>query len=100
MSELKQQRSTTSSPTEVEMDVQESKIGHNALQFAGPNPDPIPHSISSTEIKTPTEVGGVGPPPDGGREAYLVVLGGFLLMYVSFGFSKSSLFSRIQTPYI
>jgi hypothetical protein len=46
----------------------------------GPELSPEPNNI--------TKVVDVGPPPDGGKEAWLVVLGGFLLMYTSFGLSE------------
>lgn len=86
--------------------------GH-AMDFAGPNPDPLPEADpeqyqykppssrdrddgapgSEPGPKRPTipiVAANIGPPPDGGLEACLVVLGGFSLMFVSFGFSKSS----------
>lgn len=71
---------------------EENDVEHNASQYAGPNPDPMPpleKESPSLEIKkTLSKAESLGPPPNGGREAWLVVLGGFLLMYVSFGYSK------------
>ncbi|KAI9632849.1 putative transporter [Dioszegia hungarica] len=85
------------------------KVSDDAMQFAGPNPDPLPlkcdRTLSSADVgrdeKSPTPVAipsAVGPPPDGGRDAWLVVLGGFLLMYVSFGFITS--FGQFQSYYL
>lgn len=91
--------------------------GLETMQTAGPNPDPFPiplqnenehqaedenerakecnptgHASEGDNVSAtdPTKVkpAELGPPPDGGREAWLVVLGGFFLMYTSFGFSE------------
>jgi hypothetical protein len=74
---------------------EETDVDHNANQYAGPNPDPMPpleKDASSSEIKkTLSKTDPLGPPPNGGKEAWLVVLGGFLLMYVSFGYSESTI---------
>ena len=74
------------------------------MQTAGPNPDPIIYPPVTDFRDTPDKADVdnlnannsevdlviVDPPPDGGRTAWLVVLGGFLLMFTSFGFSECS----------
>jgi hypothetical protein len=76
------------------------KLG--TMQTAGPNPDPIISIKGSRDSPDKADVDNsishgsnvamliVEPPPDGGRKAWLVVLGGFLLMFTSFGFSEFS----------
>jgi hypothetical protein len=72
------------------------------MQTAGPNPDPIISIKDSTDSPDQADIDNlnsdgskvemviVETPPDGGRKAWLVVLGGFLLMFTSFGFSEFS----------
>lgn len=82
----------------------EAGVHLETMQTAGPNPDPnisppvtefrdtpdkadvdnLNANISEVDLVT------IDPPPDGGRTAWLVVLGGFLLMFTSFGFSEFS----------
>ena len=88
-----------------EMKDEDHKI--HASDFPGPNPDPIPPDgdpqlatrTTTNDVKStpssPVPVVTIGPPPDGGKEAWLVVLGGFILMYVSFGFSEFAYFLTI-----
>ena len=82
----------------------EAGVHLETMQTAGPNPDPI-ISPPVTEFRDTPDKADVDnlnanisevdlviidTPPDGGRTAWLVVLGGFLLMFTSFGFSESS----------
>lgn len=82
----------------------EAGVHSETMQTAGPNPDPI-ISPPATEFRNTPEKADVDnlnadnsevdlviidPPPDGGRTAWLVVLGGFMLMFTSFGFSEFS----------
>ena len=82
----------------------EAGVHLETMQTAGPNPDPIisPPVRDSRDTPRKADVDNVNanssevdlviidPPPDGGRTAWLVVLGGFLLMFTSFGFSEFS----------
>ena len=82
----------------------EAGVHLETMQTAGPNPDPIisPPVRDSRDTPDKADVDNlnanisevdlviIDTPPDGGRTAWLVVLGGFLLMFTSFGFSECS----------
>jgi hypothetical protein len=64
-------------------------------------PAPLPHDpvelqrqlTAHPEIEAQMADDDVGPPPEGGREAWACVLGAFFVLFCIFGFSESTLLS-------
>ncbi|KAJ6437389.1 reverse transcriptase [Purpureocillium lavendulum] len=65
------ERGSSTSNTEIDHSDQDQQPPRHADEEKAPTPDPKP--------------AGLGPPPDGGLQAWLVVVGGFCTVFASFG---------------